>query len=116
MFFHVLGIDRRQVVIHKGWFQETIPVAAPSIGPLAVLRIDGDWYESTRVCLAGLYDNVVDGGFVIIDDYGTFVGCAKAVDEFLHDRGLTVELVAIDGEGVYFRKGASPQAEELNPA
>jgi O-methyltransferase len=104
LFFDVLRIDRRQVVIHKGWFQDTVPTAAESVGPIALLRIDGDWYESTKTCLDYLYDQVIDGGFVIIDDYGTFVGCAKAVDEFLESRGVEVDLVPIDEEGVFFRK------------
>ncbi len=104
LLFEVLDIDRRQIVIHEGWFQDTVPIAARSIGPVAVLRIDGDWYESTKTCLEGLYDNVVENGFVIIDDYGMFVGCAKAVDEFLASRRIDVELVDIDGEGVFFRK------------
>jgi O-methyltransferase len=104
LFFDVLAIDSQQVVIHKGWFQETVPPASASIGPVSLLRLDGDWYESTKTCLEGLYDNVVKGGFVIIDDYGHFVGCRKAVDEFLESRALDVQLVDIDGEGVYLRK------------
>ncbi|HEV2874512.1 MAG TPA: TylF/MycF/NovP-related O-methyltransferase [Thermoleophilaceae bacterium] len=104
LFFDVLAIDPQQVVIHKGWFQETVPAASGSIGAVSVLRLDGDWYESTKICLEGLYDNVVKGGFVIIDDYGHFVGCRKAVDEFFESRALDVRLVDIDGEGVYFRK------------
>jgi hypothetical protein len=104
LFDDVLEIDPRQVVIHQGWFQDTIAAAAETIGPLAILRIDGDWYESTKVCLEGLYDSVVDGGFVIIDDYGYFSGCRKAVDEFFEARGIAPHLVDIDGEGVYLRK------------
>jgi O-methyltransferase len=106
LFFDVLDIDPRQVVIHEGWFQDTVPAAAPSIGPIAVLRLDGDWYESTKTCLEGLYDNVVPNGFVLIDDYGMFVGCSRAVDEFIAGRGLSIELIDIDGVGVFFRKPA----------
>jgi O-methyltransferase len=107
-----LQVDRPQVVIHEGWFQETAPEAAGRIGPIALLRLDGDLYESTRVCLDHLYDNVVRGGFIIIDDYGTFAGCRKAVDEFFARRGLTVELIDIDGHGVYMRRmeSASPDS------
>jgi len=100
-----LGIDPAQLVFHVGWFQETVPAARNSIGPLAVLRIDGDWYESTKVCLDNFYDLVVDRGFVIIDDYGTFAGCRKAVDEMMSQRGIPANrLVDVDGECVYFRK------------
>jgi O-methyltransferase len=105
LFYDVLHVDRERVEIHEGWFQDTIPEAARSIDSLAILRVDGDWYESTNVCLEGLYDLVVDDGFVIIDDYGWFVGCRQAVDEFFAKRGLDVQaLMPIDGVGVYFRK------------
>lgn len=76
-----LGYGRASTVIHKGWFKDTVPVA--DVGPIAILRLDGDWYESTKVCLDHLYHQVVPGGFVIVDDYGTYEGCQKAVDEFL---------------------------------
>jgi hypothetical protein len=110
-----LRIDPRQVVIHEGWFQETVPAAAGRIGPIAVLRLDGDLYESTRVCLDHLYDNVVEGGFVIIDDYGTFAGCRKAVHEFFARRGEAVELIDIDGDGAYLRKN-EPARPRSTPA
>jgi hypothetical protein len=100
-----LGIDPAQLVFHVGWFQETVPAARESMGPLAVLRIDGDWYESTKICLDQLYDRVVDGGFVIVDDYGTFTGCRKAVDEAFAERGISASrLVDVDGECVFLRK------------
>lgn len=67
--------------ICKGWFQDTVPKA--EVEQIAILRLDGDWYESTKVCLDNLYHRVVSGGFVIIDDYGTYEGCKLAVDEFL---------------------------------
>jgi O-methyltransferase len=107
LFFNVLKFDEKDVVIHRGWFQDTVPAAASTIGPLSVLRLDGDWYESTKTCLEGLYDNVVDGGFIIIDDYGDFSGCRKAVDEFLSSRGVEVSLEVIDTEGRFFRKPAA---------
>lgn len=76
-----IGYDPEHLIFHKGWFQDTLPVA--DIPEIAVLRLDGDWYASTKVCLEHLYDKVVPGGFVVIDDYGCYEGCRKAVDEFL---------------------------------
>jgi O-methyltransferase len=100
-----LGIPSSQLVFHVGWFQDTIPAVRDSLGPLAVLRVDGDWYDSTRVCLDNLYDAVVETGFVIIDDYGTFSGCRRAVDELLERKGIpSSRLVYVDDECVYFRK------------
>jgi len=104
VLFDRLRIDRAAVQIRKGWFQNTIPAAANEIGPIAILRLDGDWYESTKVCLENLFDNVVPNGYVIIDDYGFWEGCAKAVDEFLERRGLSVTLEPIDYAGRYFQK------------
>ena len=66
----------------KGWFNETTPGFAPPC-EIAVLRLDGDWYDSTRVCLENLYPHVAPGGIVIIDDYYNWEGCARAVNEFL---------------------------------
>jgi O-methyltransferase len=69
----------------KGWFKDTIPRFAPQ-SEIAVLRLDGDWYDSTRVCLEALYPHVAPGGIVIIDDYYTWDGCARAVNEFIFAR------------------------------
>ena len=91
---HEVGYDPAHLVYHKGWFQDTLPVA--EIDRIAVLRLDGDWYASTKVCLEHLYDKVVPGGFVIIDDYGCYDGCRKAVDEFIAGRRLFLNHVNKD--------------------
>lgn len=98
-----LGIPRQRLKFYVGWFQDTTPVAKRELGPIAILRLDGDWYESTKVCLDNLYDLVIPNGFVIIDDYGTFTGCRKAVDEFRAIRGIKSEMVFVDDECCYFR-------------
>lgn len=104
-FFDTLKFSRSSVMLRKGWFQETLPRARAEIGPIAVLRLDGDWYESTRVCMEALYDNVAPGGVVIVDDYYFWKGCGRAVDDFLARRGLTPDLRRIDASGAWFRKG-----------
>ena len=81
-----IGYPVENVFYHKGWFQNTIPERASRINSIAVLRLDGDWYESTKICLEHLYDKVVSGGIVIFDDYGLYEGCKKAVDEFFYSR------------------------------
>ena len=67
----------------KGWFEKTLSTFEPP-SPIALLRLDADWYESTRLCLERLYPYVADDGLVIIDDYGPWDGCARAVHEFLY--------------------------------
>lgn len=84
----VINYPVKKINYHQGWFQDTIPVVSKNIEKIAILRLDGDWYESTKVCLDNLYDKVVDCGFIIIDDYGCYEGCKKAVDEFINSRNI----------------------------
>lgn len=97
-----VGYPAEKIHYHVGWFQDTLPEAR--IPEIAILRLDGDWYASTKVCLEHLYDKVVPGGFVIIDDYGAYEGCRKAVDEFRRNKGITAYLHHIDGESRYWIK------------
>lgn len=91
------------VNIVPGWFQATLPLWSDRIGPITVLRIDADLYESTRVCFETLYHYVIAGGVVIVDDYGTFEGCRLATDEFLATQPK-IELIPVDLSVVYFIK------------
>jgi O-methyltransferase len=99
-----IGYNPMFLHYHKGWFQETLPRDIDGIGEIAILRLDGDWYASTKICLEYLYDKVVAGGFIIIDDYGAYEGCRKAVDEFLQGKGISVFLNHIDSEAKYWIK------------
>lgn len=83
-----IGYDNNFLHYHQGWFQETLPVTKDEIENIAILRLDADYYASTKICLELLYDKVVTGGFVIIDDYGAYEGCKKAVDEFREQNGI----------------------------
>ncbi len=95
---------QERLVIVKGYFCDTLPEWKESIGDIAFLHMDGDWYSSTRDILINLYDNLVPGAFVQIDDYGHWDGCRKAVHEFEKERGLHFELHPCDGAGVWFVK------------
>lgn len=93
-----------QVKFLKGWFRDSLP-AAP-IERLAVLRVDGDHYESTMDVLRNLYPKVTDGGYVIIDDYRSVKGCDLAVEHFRRQHAITEELHLIPGGGgAYWRRG-----------
>lgn len=102
--FDKYGLLDGQVIFLKGWFKNTLPDA--QTGPLAILRMDGDMYESTMDALTHLYDRVSLGGYVIVDDYRVVEGCRKAVDEFRARRGIHDNIVEIDGVGVYWQKTA----------
>jgi hypothetical protein len=88
----------------KGYFQETLPMSKEKVGKIALLHLDGDWYESTKAVLDNLYDNVIDGGFIQVDDYGYWAGCRKALHEFANERAIRLKLQTIDATGVCFRK------------
>ena len=98
-----LGLDPERVHLVQGWFDETLPTARPEIGPIALMHLDGDWYASIRTCLELLYDAVVPGGFVVVDDYFHWQGCAQAVNGFLaaHE---PVELKRV-GVAAWWRRG-----------
>lgn len=96
--------DRIEFV--QGWFENTVPATRDKIEKLAILRIDGDWYESTKVCLEGLFDKVQPGGVVIIDDYDSCIGAKRAVDEFVAANDLNVTLCSDGRGGRWFRKAA----------
>lgn len=77
VLFDIVSYPRDRVFFHEGWFQNTVPVAKNKIKEIAILRLDSDLYESTLVCLRHLYPLVVNGGFIITDDYG-LKGCRIA--------------------------------------
>ena len=89
---------------HVGWFQDTLPADAQEIDKIAILRLDGDWHASTKVCLDHLYDKVVKNGIIIIDDYGYNTGCKKAVDDFLAERKAFPIINYVSGSCRYFFK------------
>lgn len=112
LLFDELALSPSGVRIEVGWFQDTLPAVRESIGPIAVLRVDADLYESTKCCLENLWDQLSPGGRLIIDDYGGWQGCRKAVDEFFAARGIEPEFHKVDrldfsGElsAVWCRKG-----------
>lgn len=102
--FERYGLLDSQVVFLKGWFKDTLPNA--SIVSIALLRLDGDMYESTMDSLSSLYHRVSRGGFVIIDDYGCLPNCKAAVDDFRNAEKITDPLITIDWTGVYWQKTA----------
>lgn len=96
------GLLDEQVRFLPGWFSDTLP-SAP-IDQVAVLRLDGDMYESTKVALDSLYPKLSVGGYVIVDDYGAIDACRQAVEDFRTENGVDEEIHAIDWTGVYWRR------------
>ncbi len=101
--FRRYGLLDEQVRFLEGWFRETMPNAP--IKNLAVLRLDGDMYESTMEVLKHLYARVSVGGYVIVDDY-RLERCRAAVIEFREQNGIQDEIVDIDGTAAFWKRGA----------
>jgi hypothetical protein len=102
---HAVGADLTLIHITKGWFEQTLSAAAATIGPIALLSLDSDLYQSVRLTLEVLYPQVVPGGFVTVDDYGYWPGCKRAVDEYFAEH--PVQLQVSDHSGVWFQKPSS---------
>jgi len=96
------GADVKDLVYVPGWFQNTVPVT--DTGPLAILRLDGSLYESTKVCMDHMYQKLTVGGFCIVDDW-QLAGTKRAVTEYFNG-DIPNDIVKIsDGAGpVFWRK------------
>lgn len=79
-------------------------VPGATVGSIAMLRLDGDWYASTKVCLDHLYEFVAPGGFIVIDDYHAYDGCALAVDQFRANHKIEAPIMPIDVDAVFWRR------------
>ena len=86
----------RNYQIVKGWFEATLP-GMKWIEPIALLRMDADWYESTRCILENLASRLAPGGLILVDDYYTWDGCAQAVNEFAVERKWKIRQSRIHG-------------------
>jgi len=75
---------------------------------LAVIRLDGDYYQSTMDALTSLYDKLSPGGYVIVDDYGErlWTYCRKAIEDFRRERGIVDELRRVDSKCYYWQRSA----------
>lgn len=102
--FRRYGLLDDQVRFLPGWFRDTLPRAP--IERLAIIRIDGDMYESTTQVLEALYPKLVPGGYLIVDDYGGIPACRRAVDDYREAMGITDEIRQIDWTGVYWLRSS----------
>lgn len=100
--FERYGLLDDQVRFLKGWFRDALPQAP--IERLAVLRVDGDHYESTMEALSSLYPLLSIGGYVIVDDYHAVEGCDRAVSEFRARHAIADELILIPGAGAWWQR------------
>jgi len=111
--FARLGCDRGVRVV-PGFFEDTLSALASE--RWALVRLDADSYEATHEALRWLYPGLAVGGYLIVDDYGSFAGCQRAVDEFRAEHAITEAIEKVDFTGVRWRReSATPIATPAPP-
>lgn len=100
--FEKYGLLDDQVVFVKGWFKDTLHKI--DCENLALVRLDGDMYESTIQAIEALYPKLSKGGFLIVDDYGGIKACEEAITDYRGKHGITDEIHQVDHSGVWWQK------------
>jgi Macrocin-O-methyltransferase (TylF) len=108
--FARFGLERG-VRFVPGFFKDTLPKLTDR--RWAIVRLDGDTYEATQVALECLYPGLSPGGYLVIDDYGAFEECRRAVDEFREEQGITEPIEEVDWTCVRWRRGSDPSEKAL---
>jgi O-methyltransferase len=101
--FKFFNLPTENIIFVKGWFQHTLHTVGGEMEKIALLRLDGDLYESTFVCLEYLYPKVVKGGIVIIDDYA-LNGCRQAIKDYFPKMPKMIEVEGGGGVAYFVKK------------
>lgn len=102
--FKKFNVADGTINVVQGDVAETLLDASALPDKIAILRLDTDWYASTLVELEVLYSRLVPGGYLIIDDYGYWEGCKKAVDEFFGEEFVSNNFTKLDDTGIMYKK------------
>jgi hypothetical protein len=97
-----------------GYFEQTLAGLAGH--RWAIVRLDADSYEATRLALECLYPGLGTGGYLIVDDYGSFDACRRAVDDFRAEHGIAEPITAIDHTGARWRRESATPIEVSPPS
>jgi O-methyltransferase len=98
----IVGLDKSNIIAVVGWFENTVPFYAEEIEEIALLRLDGDLYNSTWVCLQHLFPKVIKGGCVIVDDW-QLKGCQDACKEYFALIGYEPDYKFLDGTAFFYK-------------
>jgi len=109
-YFSRYGLLDHQVRFVKGWFRDTMPTLADHAW--AIIRLDGDMYESTITVLESLYPALSPGGYLIVDDYGGLDPCRRAVEDYRRQHEIDDEIRQIDHTGVFWQKRGTGAIDE----
>ncbi len=97
----------------EGFFDETLPTLSDR--RWSVVRLDGDTYEATWVCLESLYPGLSAGGYLIVDDYGLIKECRDAVHDYRDKHGITEPIEKADWNGIHWRRESEPERSTAAP-
>jgi O-methyltransferase len=111
-YFARLGLDHDLRFV-PGFFHDTMPTLRG--GRWAIVRLDGDTYESTWVSLEALYPGLARGGYLIVDDYGFVPACREAVEDYRRQNDISEEIVEVDWNCVRWRRETEPEPRAENP-
>lgn len=100
--FNSYGLLDDQVRFLEGWFKDTLPNAP--LKKIALLRLDGDLYESTTDALTNLYPKLSVGGYIIVDDYFAIAACKEAIMDYRKSHDINDEIINIDDTGIYWQR------------
>lgn len=100
-----VGINKNQYIIKKGWFKDTFKHKGKAPNHIALLHCDADWYEPTLLTLRTFYDQVVEGGYVVLDDFAGWEGQRIAFYEFCQEKGEMPLVERIEERQLWWRKG-----------
>jgi O-methyltransferase len=100
--FEAYGLMDEQVEFVVGWFKDTLHKL--DVERFALLRLDGDMYESTIQAISALYPKLSPGGFIIVDDYGSIKACREAIQDYRAEHGIDDQIYKIDHSGVWWQK------------
>jgi O-methyltransferase len=111
------GFSESEARIRRGWFSETIPKIASELGAnsISLLRLDGDWYDSTILCLEHLVPIVQEGATVIVDDYYAWDGCARALHDWLshHDHPYRIKSLYLNLGAFFVRRDGRTNINDI---
>src|SRR5262249_5679025 len=99
--FRLYGLLDERVLFLEGWFKDTLPTVRDRAW--SVIRLDGDYYESTMDGLTNLYPQLAVGGFLIVDDW-SIDACRQAVEDYRAEHGIEEPIETIDWTAVFWRR------------
>ena len=91
--YNLMKLKEETFEIYPGWVDDTMPTGGNELGEIAILRVDVDWYEPTKIVIETLYPKLITGGYFICDDYGAWKGARKACDDYRIEHDIMDKII-----------------------